>query len=358
MKKIKERGKSLWQRIKDKMPHMEVCFSKLKVKSKAGKLAFIFVPLILIGAGVGFGVGLTQGHKAPVTKVDLTNYKNRRIYLVSNDNMTIPLTVSLQKRATVGEEIRDIFNLLKTDSRANTNSIKGLIPANTKLNSLEVFNDELVLDVSKEFLDYEKSSEKNLLESLTYTFGEYPDIEMLSIYVDGERLVKMPKNNTVVPDFLEKSFGINRNVNNATDISGKKMVNVYYTKTIDEKDYLVPVSQYVDAKQSEELQLVSAISANIDPTLGLKLCSEYSYIDATQKDEDSTNINLAVNKEALVEEGVVKKSLFELVSLTLEDSYDTKAVNFYVEDEKMMVQGIVSPETYEVSSMIYNTIEL
>lgn len=355
---MKERGKSIWKKIKGKLPHVEVCFSKLKTKSKAKKAALLLVPLALVGAGIGVGVGLTQGKSQPVTKVDLSNYKNRKIYLVSDDKVTIPLTVSLLKRATPGEEIKDLFNLLKTDSRANTNSIKGLIPAATKLNSLEVFKDELILDVSKEFLDYEKSSEVNLLESLTYTFGDYPDIKMLSLYVDGEKLEKMPKNNTVIPDFLQKNFGINRNVDDITKVSNKQMVNIYYTKTIDKKDYLVPVSQYVDKTLTPEAQLMQAVAGTVDTSLGLKLCDEYNYLEEEQDDKDDKKFNLKVKNDALIEEGVVNKTLFDLVSLTINDSYEKQQVNFYIDDQAMMVEGIVSTETYDVSNLVYNSIKI
>lgn len=358
MKKIKERGKSLWQRFKGKMPHVEICFSKLKMKSKASKAALVLVPLVLIGAGVGVGIGLTQNTNAPVSKVDVTNYKNRRIYLVSNDNITIPLTVSLLKRATPGEEIRDIFNLLKTDSKAGSNSIKGLIPASTKLNSLEIFNDELILDVSKEFLDYEKSSEVNLLESITYTFADFPDVKMLSIYVDGEKLEKMPKNNTVIPDFLQKRFGINRQTDDISNIANKQMVNIYYTKNIDDKSYLVPVSHYVDSNLSMEKQLIEAVSSTVENSLGLTICDEYTFLDDTQEDDNDKEFNLTVKQDALVNEGVVKKSLLDIISLTINDSYNKVAVNFYIEDETVMVEGVVSQDTYEVSNLIYNSVAI
>lgn len=359
MKKIKVRSKSWFKRAKDKMPSVSVCFSKLKVKSKVGKVAFVIVPLILAGGGVALGVTLTQNRDKPVDKIETdVNKDTRRIYLASSDHLTIPLTVKVEKRATVGEQIKDLFNLLKSDSKANTNSIKGVIPSATKLNSLEVFNDELVLDVSSEFLEYDQAQEVNVLESLIYTFSEYPNINMMSLYVDGEKLDKMPKTNISIPDFLDSRYGINRDHKNTTDVAGKNMLNVYYTKTYDAVSYLIPVSQYVDAKDSLELQFVNAINEPVDSSKGLTPSTVYQYIEKTQSNTDASKFRLSLKETAMKEEGVIKKDIYDIVSLTI-DEYDSDLeVSFLVEDEEMMVEGIIDPNSYTVSDLIYNQVKL
>lgn len=359
MKKIKVRNKNWFRRAKDKLPSVSVCFSKLKVKSKIGKVAFVVVPLILAGGGVALGVTLTQREDKPVNKVDTDiNKETRRVYLASNDHLTIPLTVKMDKRATVGEQIKEIFNLLKTDSKANTNSIKGVIPASTKLNSLEVFNDELVLDVSSEFLEYDQSQEVNVLESLIYTFSEYPNINMLSLYVDGKKLDKMPKTNLSIPDFLDSRYGINRDHKNTTDIAGKNMLNVYYTKTYDEVSYLIPVSQYVSATDNLEVQFVNAINESVDSSKGLKPSEVYQYIEKTQTNTNKEKFVLNLKETAMKEEGVIKKDIYDIVSLTIDEYSDDLQVSFTVEDEEMMVEGILDPNSYSVSDLIYNQVKL
>ena len=198
MKEIDVREKSIVEKIKKKFPQLEVAFVKRK---KPGKAALVIVPLLLtaLGTGVGLGIYYNQKPNEPVDVIKQDTGENHRIYLVANDKTTVPLTVKTKKRNTIGENLKDLFNLLKTDSKANTNSIKGIVPAETKVNAIEVFNDELILDVSEEFLNYEPTKEVNILESLVYTFSEFPSINMLSIYVNGEKLEKMPQKNTLVP---------------------------------------------------------------------------------------------------------------------------------------------------------------
>ena len=327
-------------------------------KSKVGKAAFVIVPLVVAAVGAGVGIYFGEKGKAPTQVEVTTNKVNHRIYLVSSDNLTIPLTVSLNKRDTIQEEMLEVFSLLKEDSKANSNSIKGLIPKDTKMNSLELFDNELTLDLSKEFLEYNANNESKLLESIVYTYSEFPGVDMVTLYVDGQRVEKLPKNNTVVPMCATTSIGINRESKSASEIAGKQMINVYYQKTIDDKNYIVPVSQYVSKETTSELQFVNAINTPLTEKRGLTKLSDYELINKIQDDNDDNKFVLNLKDDSLVEKGVVKRSLYDLVSLTLDGFVDSKEISFKVENEEMMVEGLLDPEVYEVSSYIYNQVQL
>lgn len=356
MKKLKEKGPSLKERIKNKIPRIYFCFKTNK--SKVGKAAFVIVPLVVAAVGAGVGIYFGEKGKAPTQVEVTTNKVNHRIYLVSSDNLTIPLTVSFNKRDTIQEEMLEVFSLLKEDSKANSNSIKGLIPKDTKMNSLELFDNELTLDLSKEFLEYNANNESKLLESIVYTYSEFPGVDMVTLYVDGQRVEKLPKNNTVVPMCATTSIGINRESKSASEIAGKQMINVYYQKTIDDKNYIVPVSQYVSKETTSELQFVNAINTPLTEKRGLTKLSDYELINKIQDDNDDNKFVLNLKDDSLVEKGVVKRSLYDLVSLTLDGFVDSKEISFKVENEEMMVEGLLDPEVYEVSSYIYNQVQL
>lgn len=355
MKEIDVREKSIVEKIKKKFPQLEVAFAKRK---KPGKAALVIVPLLLtaLGTGVGLGIYYNQKPNEPVDVIKQDTGENHRIYLVANDKTTVPLTVKTKKRNTIGENLKDLFNLLKTDSKANTNSIKGIVPAETKVNAIEVFNDELILDVSEEFLNYEPTKEVNMLESLVYTFSEFPSINMLSIYVNGEKLEKMPQKNTLVPDFLQKNFGINRTTKNAEELTNKNMFNIYYTKKYDDVSYLIPVTQYVENEGTVESQFAKAIN-NSAPD-GMVLATQYNYISETQDDKNNEKVNLNLKQAALKEEGVVKKDVYEMVALTFNDLEKDYEISFEIEGESLVVEGIQDTKNFEVANLIYNQKEI
>lgn len=356
MKKMKEKKPSMMARLKERMPKLMVVLKP--TKDKVGKVAFVMIPLAIAAVGAGVGIYMSEKDRTPTTVTETVVAKtNKRIYLVSSDDLTIPLTVGLPKRDTTQEMMVEVFGLLKENSKANTGSIKGLIPKDTKLNSLEVFEGELILDVSEEFLNYQTAAEGKLLESIVYTYSEFPEVETISLYVDGKQLKTLPKNNTKVSLCLTPKMGINREGLAASDVSGKQMVNVYYQKKIDDKNYMVPVSQYVDKNDSLELQLVNAINAPLQTEKGLKKLSEYSYISEIQEDNGDDFV-LNLKDDALLEEGVVKRSLYDLVSLTLDSFVDGVEISLKVADEDVMVEGLLDPEVYQVSDYIYNQIEI
>ena len=356
MNKLKEKGPSLWSKIKSKLPNIQVCLKP--TKTKVGKVAFVVVPLVVAAVGASFGIYLTEKTNTTKTPVTISaNKVNHRVYLVNADDLTIPLTVSINKRETTQEEMLEVFDLLKEDSKANTGTIKGLIPKDTKLKEIELFEKELMLDFSKEFLNYSTTSEDKLLESIVYTFSEFPDVESISLYVEGERLDKLPKNNTAVPMCITTNIGINRETKKAIDVAGKQMINVYYQKTIGDKAFMVPVSQYVSKDDTIEVQLVNAINQPLTESKGLKLQSDYSLINKIQTD-DTDKFVLNVNQESLVEEGVVKRSLYDLVSLTMTNLVSAKDISFIIENEEVQVEGLLDSKTYEVANYVYNQVEI
>ena len=89
-----------------------------------------------------------------------------------------------------------------------------------------------------------------------------------------------------------------------------------------------------------------------------KLVDTVLLINKIQDDNDDNKFVLNLKDDSLVEKGVVKRSLYDLVSLTLDGFVDSKEISFKVENEEMMVEGLLDPEVYEVSSYIYNQVQL
>lgn len=66
---------------------------------------------------------------------------------------------------------------------------KKLIPDNTKLNKTYMENDCVVLDFSKEFLNYSKEDDKakeNVINSIVNTLTELTEVNSVKILIDGE----------------------------------------------------------------------------------------------------------------------------------------------------------------------------
>jgi len=68
---------------------------------------------------------------------------------------------------------------------------KKIIPENTKVNKIYLEQDCIVLDFSKEFLNYDKQNEKekkNLENSIVNTLTQLTEINQVKILIDGEEI--------------------------------------------------------------------------------------------------------------------------------------------------------------------------
>ena len=283
-----------------------------------------------------------------------TNVVKRKIFLVSSDNFTIPVTVSLNQRTTLQQEILDVFDMLKTSSKANSKYVTGFINDETRVNSFNLQNKILELDMSKEFLNTNFNA-INVIEALTLTFLQFDEIDQLKLFVEGEVLDSY--NNIPLPTSLDYSYGVNTSIGSIKDIINKKKVIIFGERKYDiNNSYLVPVSVYVDELESENLTFVNALNQGF--TTGTNLDELEIYQGISNEQVASNEFILNVNSQSLCEENYVNKELFNLVNFSLNLMGRNQYVSFTLEGESVQVDGVYTQEDYSVSSYVINEIKL
>lgn len=330
---------------------------KLSKREKVLKYtAIVLFPLLAITSGVVLGFREYNKDKKPITdEVSIsTNEIKRKIFLVSSDNYTIPITVNMDQRTTLQQEIVDVFDLLRTSSKANSKYVTGFINDKTKINSFNLENKELTLDLSSEFYDTDINY-VNVIEALTLTFLQFDEIDGIKIRVDGKEVESY--NNVPLPSSLNYQFGINQEVYNIKDIIGKEKVVVFGKRTYDaENQFLVPVSVYAEKGESKNITFTNAIKQNFSPSSSLKKVDLYKGINKAQ--QVSEDFSLSVNNLSLSEENYVNKDLFDLVNMSLEFMNLDQTVSFTLEGESVQVDGVYELEDYKVSGCIINEIKI
>ena len=337
---------------------MVVALSPKKEKmKKIVKYSFCF-GLPLLGAILGSTLGIMEYNKklnpqneiiVEVTKDEI----NRRVYLISNDNLTIPLSVSLEKKSTIHEQIMDVYNLLKTDSKLQNNYLKGFINKDIKMNKIEVKDNILSLDFSENIFDNEFNNTK-VLEALTMSFLSFDEIDGLEVYINGTKLNDMVS--IYIPEVLDENYGINQDFYYTSSLIGKeKQVVFYERKYSNEHSYLVPVTVYCDKEQSINQTFVNATKVSQPVSSLLKKISLYNVLENNQ---DSEEHQYEISKEGLVDEECVNKELFDLLTLSYDlMGYDSK-VSFVVEGEVVAVDGIYQEEDTKVNNIIFNEVKI
>lgn len=324
---------------------------------------FIFLfPVIAICITVGALVfsnkdeGLEQSFVVDVKK-DKTY---RKVYLLDNDNYLVPLTFAFDSKEILADDIRYVISMLRDDSPLTDKGYSPLLNENVKIQGIDLENNVLNVDFSKEFNEYDVSKEEQIIESLTWTLMQYDEVNGLTISVDGVKLETLPQSGTVLPSVLDKTIGINKYYDTTGNIYNTTSITVFYEKENFGETVYVPVTRRVLEEENEKMSVYNAMQEDISVMSGLKRIDVIDLIDKEMSinfNEDELNVSLV--SEALMEEGIIDNEIYELLVMTYNDLNDINvSFNFEVNEEEVSVNGYKPGEDFNVSSIIINEVKI
>lgn len=162
---------------------------------KIGMIFFILLLIILIGGYFGIQYVKNKDTETIVEEYipqeEITEEQIRQtivsLYFLSKEsNELSPEARLIDIKEIMNNPYEKLINLLIEGPRNDKN--KKVIPENTKLNKSYLEGDCVVLDFSKEFLDYAKDKDKektNMIDSIVNTLTELTEINRVKILIDG-----------------------------------------------------------------------------------------------------------------------------------------------------------------------------
>ena len=265
------------------------------------------------------------------------NLNKEVVYLLDSNNMLGRTEVVINRNDVISKARELLEILINNDKSENKipNGFRGLIPSDTKINSLNFDNNVIKVDFSKELLDVDIKYEEKVVEAIVYTLTSIKDVDKVILYVDGEILTKLPKSGLNLPSTLDKSYGINKEYD-LTTYKDVNQVTIYYVNKYNDQTYYIPVTKYLNDDREkikiiiEELASSSSYSSNL-----------MSYLNYNTKLLDyslnENEIDLNFN-EYLFDNTENKKVLEEVIysiSYSVKDNYDIDVINFFVNNEKI-----------------------
>ncbi len=327
------------------------------------KMFWIYTSILAVILGVitYAGVDHVVSNRKPISQVDevggeMASAVKRKVYLISKSGYVVPVTVSFEKKTDLGEEIYYIFSLMRGGSKLITKGYSEVLPASTKINTLEVSNGILTVDFSKEFAGYEVGNELRIIEAMAWTANQYPEVSSLKIKVEGEELTHMPVGHTPLPNELNKSFGINNHVFSYK--AGANRMVAYYQMTINDKTAYVPVSKTIDSKEITVSTVSNLLQEKAPLITGLELIEEVKSLDIVGVNLEGNKLKLELGVTALTEENLVSQDLYEALLVCMSDVANIQSVTITVAGEEVAVSGYQNIEDVTVGSIYYNEIYL
>lgn len=265
------------------------------------------------------------------------NLNKEVVYLLDSNNMLGRTEVVINQNDVISKARELLEILINNDKSENKipNGFRGLIPSDTKINSLNFDNNVIKVDFSKELLDVDIKYEEKVVEAIVYTLTSIKDVDKVILYVDGEILTKLPKSGLNLPSTLDKSYGINKEYD-LTTYKDVNQVTIYYVNKYNDQTYYIPVTKYLNDDREkikiiiEELASSSSYSSNL-----MSYLNSNTELLATKQDMDS--LFLTFNKYIFndINEKNILEEVIYTISLSVEANYDVKEVVFQVDNQEI-----------------------
>ena len=129
-----------------------------------------------------------------VPQEEISNAQNRTTlltlyFLDPSTNGIVPEVRQIDVKEIMEEPYEKIMNLLLEGPQ--TGNMGKTIPDGTKVNKISLENENLIIDLSKEFIgerDVKSEEQIKIMDSIVSTFLELKEISSVSFLIDGEKI--------------------------------------------------------------------------------------------------------------------------------------------------------------------------
>ena len=173
--------------------------------------------------------------------------------------------------------------------------------------------------------------EKNLISSLIYSLSELENINSISILIENKPFLVLPNSKEVLPNILDKSFGINKEYNIENILNTVNITSYYVKKNTDNTLYYVPITKASNTPK-EKIEII----INELKTVPINKSNFISYLNASYELNNyeilENSIAISFNNKILAnlkDENIIEIAKYCL-SLSIRDTYNIDNVNIIV----------------------------
>ena len=253
------------------------------------------------------------------------------VYLLGSNHYLVKTNTLLDSNRLEGK-VQMLIDYLTINQHSTLPvGLSGILPEGTKVLGVSITDGIVTLNLSKEVWEGEKKLQERLIEGLTYSITSLEGVSGLRLQVEGIQVSEIPSTKRMVPDILNKEYGINK-VYDLDHFSGVQKVTTYYLNEISNQKYYVPVTKYVNDSREKIDIIVENLSSSF--------LYESSLISLLQSDVELMNYQvedelmlLNFNHSLFDDEKLLEEVTYQ-VAYSIFDSYNVKTVLFEVEGEE------------------------
>ncbi len=262
------------------------------------------------------------------------------IYLLNNNSQLTKIDIKISS-GFLEDTIKSIVKKLTISSDSTIPSgFTQVIPSNVNLLDVKIDEGIIYLNFSKEILDISQNLIESVIESIAYSLLDLDNITGISIYANGENVASLfPKD---IPSVITKEYGINKRIE-LTNFSNITKVIIYYIDNIDDQNYYVPITKYINDDRDKIKIIIDELSSHyiFEPNLISLLDNNIKLVNyEINNDVMILNFNNSIfmSNDKILEEVVYS------ISYSVFANYDVNEIIFKVNNEEILKKNIKNIE--------------
>ena len=271
---------------------------------------------------------IIKEHLSYITKDEMP------IFLVDNSDYVARTSIVKNSSETI-EQIKEIIEALTKNTKKSSyirDGFKPIIPDGTKILDLKLEENILTINFSKELLNVVHCDEQKMIEAIIYSLTEIKDIKKIKILVEGKPLTNLPNSNKKLPEYLDKSYGINK-IYNIDSIKETTKTTIYYLSKNKDYYYYVPVTK-VSNEKTERVEIIikELKSTPIYHTNLISYLAASANMTSYEMLENAISLSFNNYLIANIKEEDILEEVKYSIALSIRDTYGINEVIFNIPD--------------------------
>lgn len=256
------------------------------------------------------------------------------IFLVDNSDYVARTSIVKNSSETI-EQIKEIIEALTKNTKKSSyirDGFKPIIPDGTKILDLKLEERILTINFSKELLNVVHCDEQKMIEAIIYSLTEIKDIKKIKILVEGKPLTNLPNSNKKLPEYLDKSYGINK-IYNLDSLKETTKTTIYYLSKNKDYYYYVPVTK-VSNEKTERVEIIikELKSTPIYHTNLISYLAASANMTSYEMLENAISLSFNNYLIANIKEEDILEEVKYSIALSIRDTYGINEVIFNIPD--------------------------